>query len=72
MEQETNMQAVKSAAKKELGNISGIEGFGIGGQSLNIYVNNEEVKEQLPDNFQGVPINCVVTGEISADIQTVV
>lgn len=67
MEQETNMQAVKAAAKNEFCDISGIEGFGIGGQSLNIYVSNEEVKDQLPAKFQGVQINCVVTGEISAD-----
>ncbi len=70
MAQETNMQAIKAAAKNEFGNILGIEGFGIGGQSLNIYINNEEVKQQLPAKFQGVPVNYIVTGEISVNTAT--
>ena len=68
MQQQIDMQAIKAAAKKEFGNIPGIEGFGISDRSLNIYINNEEVKKQLPTNFHGVPVNCIVTGTIYTQI----
>ncbi|WP_009632887.1 hypothetical protein [Synechocystis sp. PCC 7509] len=68
MSEEIDMQAIKAAAKKELGDISGIEGFGISDRSLNIYTNNEEVKKQIPTNFHGVPVNCIVTGTIYTQI----
>ncbi len=68
MSEEIDMQAIKAAAKKELGNISGIEGFGVSDRSLNIYVNNEEVKKQIPTRFRGVSVNCIVTGAIYTQI----
>lgn len=68
MQQEPDMQAIKAAAKKELSDISGIEGFGISDRSLNIYTSNEDVNKQVPLTFHGVPVNCIVTGAISTQI----
>lgn len=68
MPEQLNMQAIKAVAKKELGSIKGIEGFGISDRSLNIYINNEEVKNQIPTMFHGVPVNCIVTGAIYTQI----
>lgn len=68
MPEEINMQAIKAAAKKELGNIPGIEGFGISDRVLNIYVNNQEVKSRVPTMFHGVSVNCIVTGAIYTQI----
>lgn len=63
---ELDLGAIKRAAKSQLSQIPGVEGFGIGDHSLNIYIHDADVKNQLPSEFQGVQVNCVVTGEISA------
>lgn len=61
-----DMRSVKAAAKEELGRVQGVEGFGIGDGSLRVYVRNAEVRKQLPSRFRGVPVDFVVTGDISA------
>ncbi len=65
--QPTNLEAVKSAAIQTYGDLPGVEGIGIGDQSLRIYVRNAEVRKHLPQQFQGVPIDFVVTGDISTE-----
>ena len=60
-----DMRSVKAAAKEELGNVQGVEGIGIGDGSLRVYVRNTEVRDHLPSQFRGVPIDFVVTGDIS-------
>ena len=62
----TNLQSVKAAAKAQFGNLDGVIGFGIGDHVLRIYVRNSKVRERLPAEFQGVPIEVVVTGDVSA------
>lgn len=61
-----DLKAVKAEAKKEFSHIRGILGFGLGEDSLRIYVLNSEVKKQLPHVFHDVPIDCVVTGDVVA------
>ena len=61
-----DMRSVKAAARAELGQVGGVEGFGIGDGSLRVYVRDAEVRKRLPTRFRGVPVDCVVTGEISA------
>jgi hypothetical protein len=61
-----DLRVVKAAAKQQFGDIQGVEGFGIGDQRLRIYVRNSSVRHSLPDQFNGVPVEIVVTGEISA------
>ena len=62
----TDLRAVKNAAKAQFGQTPGVEGFGIGDGTLRIYVRNAEVRKQLPSEFQGVPVDCVVSGDITA------
>ena len=62
-----DMDAFKSAAIQRYGDLPGVEGVGIGDQSLRIYVRNSEVQKQLPRQFQGVSIDFVVTGDISTE-----
>ena len=62
--QMSDLLAAKAAAKKELGAIAGIEGFGIGADALRIYVRSATVQEDIPAVFHGVPVQCVVTGRI--------
>jgi len=62
-----NLEAVKSAAIQSYGDLPGVEGIGIGNQSLRIYVRNSEVRKHLPQQFQGVPIDFVVIGDISTE-----
>lgn len=60
-----DMRSVKAAAKEQFGRVRGVEGFGIGDGTLRVYVRDSQVREQLPSKFRGVPVDCVVTGDIS-------
>lgn len=62
----TDLRAVKTAAKAQFGQTPGVEGFGIGDGTLRIYVRNADVRKQLPSEFQGVPVDFVVSGDITA------
>jgi len=64
-QQKPDMTAIKAAAKRQFGHIEGIEGFGIGDNTLRIYVTDASVRGRLPIEFQGVPVDLVVTGEIT-------
>lgn len=61
-----DIRSVKAAAKEELGQVQGVQGVGLGEGTLRVYVQNPDVREQLPAEFQGVPIDFVVTGDVSA------
>lgn len=56
---------VKAVARKELGRIPGVEGFGIGDATLRVYVHDAAVEKLVPSEFHGVPVHCIVTGSIS-------
>jgi hypothetical protein len=60
-----DLRAIKAAAKSQFGHLPGVEGFGIGDNMLRIYVADGTVRAQLPAEFQGVPIEYVVTGPIT-------
>lgn len=60
------LRTVKAHAKKEFGAIEGVQGFGIGDRRLRIYVRGAAVRRQLPDTFEGVPVECIEVGEIEA------
>lgn len=61
-----DMRAVKSAAKAQFGATPGVQGFGIGHGTLRIYVQSDEIRNQLPSTFQGVPVDFVIGGDIAA------
>jgi hypothetical protein len=61
----SELVSTKAAAKRELGHIAGVEGFGIGADTLRVYVKNPDVRERLPDEFRGVRVECVVVGDIT-------
>jgi hypothetical protein len=61
---QAQLQEAKKAARQELQNIDGVQGFGLGEACLNIYIRNPEVKRNLPDEFHGVPLNFITTGDI--------
>ncbi|MEC4818111.1 MAG: hypothetical protein SAK29_33295 [Scytonema sp. PMC 1069.18] len=54
---------IKAEAKKDFRNVSGIKGFGIGKNSLRIYVTNQDVINQLPDTYMGVKVDFLVEPE---------
>lgn len=62
---QVDLETVKAAVIQTYGDIPGVEGVGIGDQSLRIYVRNSDVRRKLPDQFRGVPIEFVITGDIS-------
>ncbi len=62
----TTMQSVKAEAKRQLSHLDGVVGFGLGDNVLRIYVRDSKVRERLPVEMHGVPVEIVVTGEISA------
>lgn len=61
-----DMSAIKAAAKRRFSHIDGVEGIGIGDRALRIYVRTEAVAKNLPEEFEGVRIDYIVTGEIIA------
>ena len=62
-----DMRAIKAKAKERFGNVAGVKGFGIGDYALRIYVSsNSALQGIMPTKFQGVPVNLIVTGDISA------
>lgn len=66
MPQQLNLRVVKAAARSQFGDFPGVEGFGLGENSLRIYIRNAEVSRRLPSQFQGVPVDFIVTGDITA------
>jgi len=61
-----NLREVKAAAKSQYGHVKGVQGFGIGESSLRVYIHNEKVRGELPSEIQGVPVEFVVVGDITA------
>jgi len=64
--QEPDLRAIKTAARTEFGLTPGVQGFGIGDHTLRIYIHNPDVRDQLPTSYQGVPVDFVVTGDVTA------
>lgn len=60
------LQAAKRHAKDQLLTIDGVQGIGIGGGTLRLYVRDAGVAGALPDEVDGVPVTCVVVDEITA------
>jgi hypothetical protein len=61
-----DLASVKVAAKRELGGVPGVLGFGIGAGTLRVYVQDDRVREHLPERFRQVPVDLIVTGDIRA------
>lgn len=61
-----DMFAIKAAAKASFGGLRGVEGIGIGDRALRVYVLSADVAENLPKEFQGVRVDVIVTGRITA------
>jgi hypothetical protein len=61
---QVQLQAAKKAAKEQFKKIEGVQGFGLGENTLNIYIRNPEVKKALPSEYKGVPVTFITTGEI--------
>ena len=62
---EKDIQSVKADAKKQLGWVPGVLGFGVGRNTLRVYIDNSNVKDSLPEKFEGVELDFVVTGDIN-------
>jgi hypothetical protein len=62
-------QSIKRVAEKDLCGILGVLGFGIRDRSLRVYVRDAEAGRRLPRIFHGADVECVVTGDISAQTQ---
>jgi hypothetical protein len=64
-----DLKEVKDDAKRHFGGIRGVCGFGIGKDSVRVYVDSPEVKQKFPkqrfpDTFEGVRLDFIVTGNI--------
>ena len=61
-------KAVEAAAKAKFRDVPVVEGIGDG--SLRVYVRNPAVREKLPHEFRGAPVEFVVVGDVSAPSKT--
>jgi hypothetical protein len=62
-----DLRALKAEARSQFGQVPGVEGFGIGDRTLRIYVRDNDVRKHLPTELRGVPLEIVVTGDVSAE-----
>lgn len=60
------LRAAKQAAKAAFGHLAGVQGFGIGAEAIRAYVRDTDVAKELPKEIDGVDVECVVVGEITA------
>ena len=59
------LRDAKHAAKRDFGDMPGVEGIGIGDGVLRVYVRDANVIEQLPRSCEDVDLEFVVTGDVS-------
>jgi hypothetical protein len=48
--------------------VDGVNGFGLGERSVRVYVRDAAVRDRLPHEYQGVPVEVVVTGDLVARV----
>jgi hypothetical protein len=56
----------KAQAKRQFGDVPGVEGIGIGDGVLRVYVRDASVIDALPRECEEIGIDFVVTGDITA------
>lgn len=61
-----NIVATKKAAMLQYKDLSGVEGFGIGDEVINVYISDEEVIKRLPATFENIPLRFIKSGVIKA------
>lgn len=62
----SRLQRAKRRAKDLLLPVEGVHGVGIGAGTLRVYVRDAAVAHHLPDEVDGVAIEPVVVGEVTA------
>lgn len=63
--QDSLLKAAKAKAKQQFAHLNGVTGFGIGDGTVRVYVLNDDAKKQLPTIIDEVPLEIIVSGEIS-------
>lgn len=61
-----NLLRAKRLAKSYLADRPDVTGIGIGDNRIRVYLKDDEGRLGIPADFNGVPVECVVTGEIKA------
>lgn len=59
------LRAAKHEAQRRFGAQDGVEGVGIGDGCLRVYVRSQPVARVLPDEVDGVRIECVRVGTVT-------
>lgn len=59
-----DLKGIKTRAAAKLLPIPGVQGIGLGDNSLRVYVLNEKAKKQIPESFEGTRIEVIKTGQI--------
>jgi hypothetical protein len=60
------LRRAKRRAKDLLLAIDGVQGIGIGDETIRVYVRDASVALELPDDVDGVPVEPVEVGEVIA------
>jgi hypothetical protein len=61
---DTNLKTAKADAKKLFEKMPGVTGFGIADGCIRIYIRDASVKASLPSEINGVPVECIISGDI--------
>ncbi|WP_052665675.1 hypothetical protein [Nitriliruptor alkaliphilus] len=60
------LRAAKQEAQRRFGQQDGVEGVGIGDGCLRIYVRTQPATHALPEELDGIRVECVEIGTITA------
>lgn len=58
------LKAKKREAQERLEQVPGVEGFGVGDGTVRVYLRSPGVKDGLPTEIGGVPLEFIVTGDV--------
>lgn len=61
-----NLKVIKNKTRDQLKNIAGVQGVGIGNNTIRVYIRNDQVIPSLPKTVDGITIETVIVGEIRA------
>jgi hypothetical protein len=58
------LRQVKRRAEASLLSVPGVTGVGLGDGTIRVYVGRDDVKDKIPQDFEGVPVELIFTGDI--------
>ncbi|HYC58660.1 MAG TPA: hypothetical protein VEK79_03760 [Thermoanaerobaculia bacterium] len=69
MATENELTRAKDTLKRHIFGMPGVTGVGIGEGVVRVYLTSAEAGAIVPREVDGIPVECIVTGDIIADCE---